>query len=64
VGYTQYPGAYLFTLVTVALQVKNWINDASEITIQLKIVSEAANFITWILAFLAYGGSSFVKILN
>jgi hypothetical protein len=34
------------------------------ITVELKITSQATNFINQILLFLAYGGSSIVKTLN
>jgi hypothetical protein len=54
----------LFAWKTAALQVNNRVNETSDITIQLKIASEAPNIIIQILAFLQYGGSSFVKTLN
>jgi hypothetical protein len=39
-------------------------NETSGIVDQLKVTSEAFDFIIEILAFLAYGGSSFVKTLK
>jgi hypothetical protein len=48
--------------VTAALGV-NLVNETLGITIELKVTSEATNFITQILDFLAYGGSSFLKTL-
>jgi hypothetical protein len=47
--------------MTAALAVNNRINETVRITIKLKIMSEATNFITQILA---YDGISFVKTMN
>jgi hypothetical protein len=55
---------FFFTRMTSALGVHNRVSETFEITVKLKITSEATNFITQILAFLKYCGSSFVKTLN
>jgi hypothetical protein len=46
------------------LGISDRVNETLGITIELKITSQASNFINQILSFLAYGGSSIVKILN
>jgi hypothetical protein len=55
---------YLFARKTAALPVNNRVNETLGIIVLLMIKSEATNFIIQVLAFLAYGGSSFVKALN
>jgi hypothetical protein len=50
--------------LTATLRVNDQVNETSGITVQLKIACEATNFIIQILAFLAYGRSSYVKIVN
>jgi hypothetical protein len=56
--YTQSPEALSFCSDD-AFGVNNWVNETLGITIKLKIMSAAANFIMEILRFLAYSGSSF-----
>jgi hypothetical protein len=53
-----------FAQITAALGINNRVSEILEITVNLKITSEATNFIKQILLVLAYGGSSFVKTLN
>jgi hypothetical protein len=54
----------LFVRTTVSFEINNWLNETLRITVELKITFQATNFIKQILPFLAYGGSSIVKILN
>jgi hypothetical protein len=63
-GYALKTDVFLFARKPAALQVNNRVNETSEITVQVKITSQATSFITQILLFLAYAGSSFVKTLN
>jgi hypothetical protein len=55
-------GLSLFARRIPVLRVNNGVNETLGITTQLKIASEVTNFIIEILALLAYGSSSFVKI--
>jgi hypothetical protein len=50
--------------MTAAFGVNNRVNETVGITVKLMIASEATNFITQILTFLAYSGSPVVKTLN
>jgi hypothetical protein len=51
----------LFIQTTATLGINNRVNETLEITIELEITSQAADFVKQILLFLAYGGSSVVK---
>jgi hypothetical protein len=53
----------LFIQTTATLGINKRVNEALEISAELKITSKAANFIKQIL-FLTCGGSSLVKTLN
>jgi hypothetical protein len=55
---------FLFVQMTATFGINDQVNATLGITIELKITFQAANFITQILSFLAYGGSSTVKALN
>jgi hypothetical protein len=50
--------------MTTTLGINDRVTETLGITAELEITSEVANFINQILSFLAYGGSSTVKILN
>jgi hypothetical protein len=50
--------------MTATLGINNQVNETLGIIVELKTTPQANNFIKWILSFLAYGGSSIVKILN
>jgi hypothetical protein len=63
-GYTQSSEIVLFYQTTAILGINNRVHEILGITIELKITSEAIDFIKQILSFLAYGGSSVVKTLN
>jgi hypothetical protein len=54
----------LFILTTATLGINNGADETLGITAELKITSQAANFIKQILSLLAYGGRSTVNILN
>jgi hypothetical protein len=54
---------FLFIWTTHTLGINNRVNGTFGTTVELKIASQATNFIKQIL-FLAYDGSSIVKILN
>jgi hypothetical protein len=45
-------------------RINDRVNDTLEITVELEITSQAADFFNQILSFLAYGGRSIVKTLN
>jgi hypothetical protein len=53
-----------FFIRTTTLGINNRVNETLRITVQLKNMSQATNFIKQILSFLAYGGSPVVKTLN
>jgi hypothetical protein len=55
---------FLFTRMTATLRTNDQVNKTLGITTELKIMSQATNFIKQILLFLAYGRISTVKTLN
>jgi hypothetical protein len=55
---------FLSAQKTAALRGNYQVNGALRITVWLNIMSEAADFITQILAFLSYDGNSFGKTPN
>jgi hypothetical protein len=55
---------FFFDQMTAAFRVNKRVKEILGITVKLNIISEATNFITWILASLACNGSFFIKILN
>jgi hypothetical protein len=55
---------FLFIQTTGTLGINGRVNETLGITSELKITSQAANFIKQILSFLIYGLSSIVRTLN
>jgi hypothetical protein len=54
----------LFIQTTAALGINDRVDETLRVTVELEITSQAADFFSQILSFLAYGGSSVVKTLN
>jgi hypothetical protein len=55
---------FLFIQTTATLSINDRVNETYGITVELKIISRAADFIKQILSCLTYGGSSIVMTLN
>jgi hypothetical protein len=60
--YTQNPASFLCVQTTATLGINDRVHGTLGITVELKITSEAINFIKQILSFLAYRESSIVKV--
>jgi hypothetical protein len=63
-GYTHSPTLLLFIQTSTTLRISDRGNETLEITVELEIISQAPDFFNQILSFLAYGGSSVMKILD